>query len=45
MKIKWTEESLDQLTNIEAYIAKDARTFPRTLIFKQIYFVVENLNR
>jgi len=24
MKIKWTEESLDQLANIEAYIAKDS---------------------
>jgi len=24
MKIKWTEECLDQLTNIEAYIAKDS---------------------
>lgn len=24
MKIKWTEESLDQLTDIEAYIAKDS---------------------
>jgi len=24
MKIKWTEESLNQLTNIEAYMAKDS---------------------
>ena len=24
MKIRWTEESLDQSTNIEAYIAKDS---------------------
>jgi len=24
VKIKWTEESLDQLLNIEAYIAKDS---------------------